>query len=204
MPVGFNIILRVPKLTPYIFAARLVLTYYRHKKELDAALENDNSFNRQSFFKILALGLFDAILTLPIIIMNLVAEISQNEVDGFWQNWNSIHEFLTFIPTVTAEEWKSAGFWTVFPFRFNQWINVVMAIAFFVLFGLTEERRAWYRGLFLAIMRPLGLKHRSEVEVSSIILFGSGPMINPQLMAGQPTTMCVTSGRILTSVFIKF
>ena len=90
-------------LTP-IHAARLVYTYFKHRKDLDEVLEsNGRVVNRHSFLKLLALGLFDAVITLPLAIINLVQGLLQTKADGLWPGWNVAHADLSAIPTVTSK-----------------------------------------------------------------------------------------------------
>ena len=153
------------------------MTYFKHNRNLDATLASNTIMNRSGFLKLLALGLFDILLTLPITILQLVIDILQGDITGFWPGWKTAHASFSTIPTVTSEEWKSAGFLTVFSVRFNQWVNPIFAVAFFLLFGTTKEKRDWYRSIFWKVMRPFGLKPRVD-PVASDVVFGSGPMVN--------------------------
>ena len=153
------------------------MTYFKHNRELDATLASNTTMNRSAFFKLLALGLFDILLTLPIQILSLVHAILQGGISGFWPGWKAVHASFSTIPTVTSEEWKSAGFWTVISFSLDQWVNPIFAVAFFLLFGTTKQKRDWYRGIFWKVMRPFGLKPRVD-PVASDVVFGSGPMVN--------------------------
>ena len=141
------------------------------------ALASDTTINRSCFLKLLALGLFDILLTLPIEILAFVLDLSQDNIVGFWPGWKVAHASFSTIPTATSGEWKSAGFWPVFTIRFSQWINSIFAVAFFILFGITEQKRAWYRSIFWKVVRPFGLKPRVNPATSNIV-FGPGPPVN--------------------------
>ena len=153
------------------------MTYFKRNRELDATLASKTTMNRSGFLKLLALGLFDILLTLPIQILSFVQAILQGGITGFWPGWKTVHASFSTIPTITSEEWKSDGFWKVFFVRFDQWVNPILAVAFFLLFGITEQKRDWYRSIFWKVMRPFGLNPRVD-PVASDIVFGSGPMIN--------------------------
>ena len=101
------------------------MTYFKRNRELDATLASNTTMNRSAFFKLLALGLFDILLTLPITSLGLVQDILQGGITGFWPGWKAVHASFSTIPTVTSEEWKSAGSWTVFIVRFDQWVNPI-------------------------------------------------------------------------------
>ena len=153
------------------------MTYFMHNRDLDVALASNTTMNRSGFLKLLILGLFDILLTLPIQILSLVQDILQGGITGFWPGWKAVHVPFSTIPTITSEEWKSAGFWTVFNIRLSQWINLIFAVAFFLLFGTTKQKRAWYRSIFWKVMRPFGLEPRVD-PVTSDVMFGSGPVVN--------------------------
>ena len=159
-----------------IFLARLILTYLRRNGDLDRKLASNSVLDRHAFIKLLALGMFDIIITLPYTTLELVLDVVQG-ADGFWPGWKAAHEGFSEIPTLTMEEMKSGGFWLIFDFEFNQWINVLFAVAFFALFGLTEGKRAVYRGLFWAVVKPFGLKPHVDSEASAIV-FETGPAVN--------------------------
>ena len=153
------------------------MTYFKRNHELDATLASNTTMNRSGFLKLLALGLFDSLLTLPLSIVALVQAILQVGITGFWPGWKAVHASFSTIPTVTSEEWKSAGLWIVLSIRFNQWLCPIFAVAFFLLFGTTKQKRDWYRNIFWKVMRPFGLKPRVN-PVTSDIVFGSGPTVN--------------------------
>ena len=164
------------------------MTYFKRNRELEATLASNTTMNRSGFLKLLALGLFDILLTLPIQILSLVHAILQGGITGFWPGWKAVHASFSTIPTVTSEEWKSAGFWTVISFRLDQWVNPIFAVAFFLLFGTTKQKRAWYRSIFWKVMRPFGLKPRVD-PVAADVVFGSGPMVDSATNETRGTVM---------------
>ena len=166
------------------------MTYFKRNRELEATLASNTTMDRSGFLKLLALGLFDILLTLPIQTLSLVEQILQGSITGFWPGWKAVHASFSTIPTVTSEEWKSAGFWTVFSVRFNQWVNPIFAVAFFLLFGTTKQKRDWYWSIFWKVMRPFGLQPRID-PVASDVVFGSGPMFNSATNEPRGTVMWV-------------
>ena len=171
-------------------AARLVITYFKHNNELDATLASNTTLNRNAFLKLLVLGLFDILLTLPIMILSLITELLESKAAGFWPGWKAIHSDFSTIPTLTSEEWKAGGFWSNFSIRFDQWDNPIFALAFFLLFGLTKQKRSWYRSIFWRAVKPFGLRPRVDPVVSSIA-FGSrpGPIIDTGIDCTQGTVV---------------
>ena len=153
----------------------MIFTYFRHNRDLNGALASNASIDRNRFLKLLVLGVFDVIITMPFAVMALAEDLLFDGGLSFWLGWKAIHSDFSTIPTATSEEWKARGFWTIFEVRFYQWINPVFALAFFLLFGLTEQKRSWYRSIFWRAMKPFGFRPRVDPVVSSID-FGSIPV----------------------------
>ena len=168
------------------------MTYFKRNRELDATLASNTTMNRSGFLKLLILGLFDILLTLPLTILILVEGLSVegSVIARFWPGWKVVHASFSTIPTVTSEEWKSAGFWTVFGIKLDQWVNPIFAVAFFLLFGTTKQKRDWYQSIFWKVVRPFGLKPRVD-PVASDVVFGSGPMVNSATNDTRGTVMWV-------------
>lgn len=161
--------------------------YFKQRKELDELLDGNSQLDRGSFFKILALGLFDILITLPVAIFDLVTSILNGGVPTIYAGWRATHSEYSSIPTATSNEWKSAGFGTVSSIRISQWSNPLFAIVFFALFGLTGRNKLWYRNLLWKVLRPFGCKPRQE-PVTSDIVFGSAPVHSGLNESGARTT----------------
>ena len=164
--------------------------YFKQNRDLNRALASNASMNRNGFFKLLVLGVFDIVITLPLTVIALVINSLYGGDISFWPGWKAIHSDFSTIPTATSEEWKTFGFWTIFDVRFFQWNNPLFALAFFLLFGLTEQKRSWYRSIFWRAVKPLGFRPRDDPVASSII-FGSGPgpIINTGIDCTQGTVV---------------
>ena len=177
--------------TDILSLARLIYTYVKHNKDLNEALESNTAMNRDGFFKLLVLGLFDIVVTMPLAIVQLVAEAHEGSGGaGFWPGWKTVHSNFSTIPSITSDEWKTTGFWSNFGIRFNQWINPAFALTFFLLFGLTEQKRAWYKSIFWKVMKPFGLRPRVDPIASSIV-FDSvpGPVLSTRTDSTQATSL---------------
>ena len=174
----------------WLLSARLIFTYFRHNRDLNRALASNASIDRNGFLKLLALGVFDVIITMPLAVIQLVTDLLIVGNISFWPGWKAVHSSYSTIPQLTTQEWKSAGFWTVFIIKFNQWIFPAYAIVFFLLFGTTKQKRSWYRNIFWKAMRPFGLKPRVD-PVTSDVVFGSGPGVNSATNDTRGTVMWV-------------
>ena len=152
------------------------MTYFKHNRDRGGASTSNATLSQRRLIQLLALGLFDILITLPLAIINLVQDLLASGSTGFWPGWKAAHAGFSSIPMVTSEEWRSSGFWSVFSIRFYQWINPISAIAFFLLFGITKKKRACYRNIFWLVLKPLGIRPPVN-HVASEIIFDPGPVI---------------------------
>ena len=110
---------------------------------------------------------------MPMAIIQLVSELLRGGLTGFWPGWRDVHADFSVVPTFTSGEWKAAGFWAIFGVRLNQWSNPVFAMAFFLLFGLTEQKRSRYRYFFRKAMKPFGLNFNDDPTASFMVFCAS-------------------------------
>ena len=92
-----------------------------------------------SYLRIMALGCIDVVLVLPLSILLLVQGYAGSPLP-FWPGWDVIHSDWGPV-SVPADEWKPFP-WDNFEVRWDEWINVLLAVIFFSLFGVTEEALA--------------------------------------------------------------
>lgn len=114
----------------------------------------------------MALGCIDVVLVLPLSILLLVQGYEGTPI-VFWPGWKEIHSDWG-PASVPADEWKPFP-WDNFEVRWDEWINVLLAVVFFALFGLTEEAINKYRAAFSAIARRLGYSPGIKAEASAVV-----------------------------------
>lgn len=73
--VRFAVISNPSLISPLI--ARLISMYFKHR-ELDQLLASGSPLDRRSFHRILTLGLFDILISLPIAILNILLAVLQD------------------------------------------------------------------------------------------------------------------------------
>ena len=133
-------------------------------------LSSGGSINHSAYFRVLALGCLDILVTLPIGILNLAVDIKENEI-VFYQGWSAIHtDWEPF--GVTKRMWATTPFGT-FDVKWNDWVSVYFALVFFALFGLTAEARAKYMRALYFVLQPLGIKPATKEPELSTVMFGS-------------------------------
>lgn len=116
--------------------------------------------NHSKYYRILALGLFDVLFTLPISILGITVDAVQQPID-FWPGWTLAHADWSEIVQVPSDLWQSV-FWVNFTIRWDEWINTAFALVFFLLFGFTHEARAGYRRALWAVAGLLGVSATAQ------------------------------------------
>jgi hypothetical protein len=154
------------------------MVFYSHGKETRHFLDSTDSVLRNRYFRILAVGCADIVLTLPLGILDVVDDVLSNfEVSGdfpVYPGWVAVHTNWGPISTSLPELLESGGFWNNFGFYMSSWTSVILGFAIFGLFGLTNEARATYWRGIQAVLRIFG--HKPVVRESpamSVIAFGS-------------------------------
>ena len=141
-------------------------------------LDHTADFDHYMYTRLLALGLIDSVLTLPVTVAELVvSRLRSGNNTPFWPGLRTVHATITDVNTVTTERWKAQGIWMVIELKFSQWSCPFCALVFFALFGLTERKRTQYRNLFWKIMKPLGMIPRADSTASGI-WFVSRPAVS--------------------------
>ena len=114
----------------------------------------------------MALGCIDVVLVLPLSILLLVQGYAGSPLP-FWPGWDVIHSDWGPV-SVPADEWKPFP-WDNFEVRWDEWINVLLAVIFFSLFGVTEEAVSNYRLAFLAAAKRFGYTPSVKAEASAVV-----------------------------------
>lgn len=122
----------------------------------------DAGLNQSYIYRVFALGCFDAFITLPISLINLVISIQLTPIFYFYQGWTFIHS--DWGPFLYSRSMWSTFKWSVFSVRWDEWINPFLALVFFSLFGLTPDARQGYRRLFCFLKRPFGVRQKVSTE----------------------------------------
>lgn len=154
--------------------ARIIYTFYRHRRELNEYLGSvDEGISQSHFLRMLALGCFDMFITLPIQVIALFISAMDSPPFRFYKGWTYIHS--DWGPNLEPKSLWSTSKWTVFIVHWDEWLYPFFALVFFTLFGLTPEARKGYRRLFRVLCRPFRAKQEAIAEeVFSDIVFKSG------------------------------
>jgi len=134
----------------------------------------------------------DTVINLPISLVSLTTAIASGatSTDNYpYISWKNVHDglgglapglTLSSILQIPASEWSTSG-WNTFNLKWDEWIYVLHATCFFIVFGTTPEMRQYYRSALWFIPEHCGFKRRSasEEQTLSDVVFKSNP--------GQPT-----------------
>lgn len=143
--------------------AAILLFFYRRRRTLDEFFTDSATVNHAQYFHVMFLGCLDILLTLPLNTIHFVISVRVNRAVGleFWPGWTLMHSDWAPL-AIPASEWRAGNFWTVFNAYYPQWGNVPLAIAFFLIFGLTKAVRKNYRQAFWLAMGLVGVKPSGE------------------------------------------
>ena len=111
-------------------------------------LERGASLNQQGISRFLILGYIDIVLLPPQLVLLLILLALRAKGISFWPGWKATHASFSSISTMTSEGWRSSVFWTRFSLYIGLWSDVVKALGFFALFGLTAQKRDLYKTIF--------------------------------------------------------
>ncbi|KZV63986.1 STE3-domain-containing protein [Peniophora sp. CONT] len=152
-----------PLFSLIIYYPRVARMFYRHNRDINHFLGNNNSVPRTSYFRILALASIDVLLTLPIGITTIALFVTQKSSVGppqFYSGWTRDH--INWGPvSVSYADIQAGGASSVAVQYFAQWSSPVLAFVVFGLFGVTSEARASYRRIIYAIGGWLGWEPHS-------------------------------------------
>ncbi|KAI0309274.1 pheromone A receptor-domain-containing protein [Amylostereum chailletii] len=168
---GWGIVL--PIISIAFYCCEILWHFYRHSRQTNAFLRTNASVNRAKYIRVFAIGCIDILLTLPIGFLIFATDI-QNTVAGdigFWPGWSSIHEDWDEPVPIPAAEWRSTRL-SAFGTIWGEYINVVFALLFFALFGLTGDARAFYYHAFWTTAERCGWRRSMKQDLPAIA-FGS-------------------------------
>jgi hypothetical protein len=161
---SFSIVVRVSlrKYAPFLSppSARIIYTFYRQRRDVARYLASNSTVNRSRYLRVLAIGLFDILLTLPFGVAGVVQNahgFGPGESLMLYGGWTALHADWTPLSFAYADL-VADGTWSVFGLYFTHWTSPVLGLAIFALFGLTQDARATYASGGRALCSRLGLK----------------------------------------------
>lgn len=156
-----------PENIMFACTARIIYTFYRHRKEMRECFDSKNDGPSQNYcYRMIALGCFDTFAMLPIgalQLANSIISIISEDRFRFYQGWDSVHSEM-YPRRVPKNVWRMATSWSAFTVQWNKWVYPFLALAFFVLFGLTSNAMAGYRTFFQRLARKAYGKQDVGVE----------------------------------------
>jgi len=170
-------------------------------------LSSGAGITHKKYYRLMVIACLDTLFNIPVLITNLVTDILQGQDNGLnypYISWENVHNgaggnlpgfSLSSILQTPASGW-STDKWNMFEVKWDEWVYVLHAITFFIVFGTTPEMCQYYRSALWFMPERLGYKRRRafEVETLSDVAFTSNP--------GQQTETRVTTNSRRGSLFI--
>ncbi|KAI0317112.1 pheromone A receptor-domain-containing protein [Amylostereum chailletii] len=164
----------LPLISATFYCPRIIWTFYRQRRDVDAFLQSNGSVDRARYLRILAVGCLDILFTLPTGVLFLLVDVAENVRIGdyrLYPGWNYVHHSWT--PTsISAAEWRSEV-WTSFQLILQQWLSPILSILIFVIFGITVESRAAFRRWFCMAASLLGFKPPVNEDIPNMRFISS-------------------------------
>ncbi len=153
-------------------------------------LSSSQDITYSKYSRLMVVACLDTLFNLPVSITVIITDIlggKGNALNNPYISWKNVHDgeggnapglSLSSILQIPASEWSSGVGGSCSQVKWDEWIYVLHAITFFLIFGTTPEMRRYYRTAFWFIPERLGYKRRrvSEVETLSDVMFNSNPI----------------------------
>ncbi len=137
-------------LTSTLHPALTLRTFWRHRKEMNEILSSGAGITHKKYYRLMIIACLDTLFNVPVLITNLVTDILQGQDNGLnypYISWEDVHNgaggnlpglSLSSILQTPASGW-STDKWNMFEVKWDEWVYVLHAITFFVVFGTTPE-----------------------------------------------------------------
>ncbi|KAI0316297.1 pheromone A receptor-domain-containing protein [Amylostereum chailletii] len=164
----------LPLLSAVLYCPRIIWTFYRQRRDVEAFLRSNGSVDRSRYFRILAVGGLDILFTLPSGALLLLVYTAHDVGSG---NYPLYPEYLhhqraarAWAPVfLSAVEWRSNS-WVRFDVYLSQWLYPILSLLIFAIFGLAEDARATYRRWFWTTVGLLGFRPPVREDMPDIKL----------------------------------
>ncbi|KAK6974817.1 STE3-domain-containing protein [Favolaschia claudopus] len=156
-----------PLLSIFLYCPLIIRTVYVRSQSTNDFLQSHDSISRTSYFRILALGCLDIVITFPISVINLVSFFVTLTDPGSlpaYIGWKENHaDFAPFgVPYADITDTP----WDTFTTYFDYGQYAVLAVAIFALFGLTSSARSAYWSRITLVGKIIAGRSRSHDKQS--------------------------------------
>lgn len=127
--------------------ARIIYTFYKHRKELHEYLgSSDERISPSHFLRMLALGCFDMIITLPIQLVALVTSALNQLPFQFYNGWSYLHS--DWEPALFSKESWSMEKLTIFLVHWMSGFTLSLRWYSLLCSDLVQKQRKGIEGSF--------------------------------------------------------
>ena len=124
------------------------------------------------YFRLMALGALEALLTVPITTLYVVVNATKLGPLRPWISWANTHSNFNRVDQYPATIWRTEPTTTAM-IELTRWLYVTCAIIFFSFFGVAEEVRKFYGPAFQNICERIGIR---RIGKSDVITFKAGSL----------------------------
>ncbi|KAJ7209833.1 pheromone A receptor-domain-containing protein [Mycena rebaudengoi] len=160
-----------PLISIFFYCPLIIRTVYIQSQSTNLVLQSNGSMSRSSYFRILALGCLDIVVTLPISIINLVSffpTFADPASLPAYIGWHTNH--ADFEPFGVDYAALTDTTWDAFVTYFDYGQYAVLAVAIFALFGMTTSARAAYWSRIIMVGKFLGLRQPVHKQPQSLVV----------------------------------
>ena len=168
---------------PLVFAAFVVVYFLKMKKEVSQFYDSNHNVPRSHYNRLVMISALDILLNLPLLTFEMIFDIIQEKslVSNLltaWPGWKLAHSHIHLIQFFDSYEWRLSPKNLAVQY-YNWWKNVALALAFFLLFGISRDMREKYVKFFYVCTKPLGFRPPSKPgPVLPAMSFQAGPAKN--------------------------
>ncbi|EGO05352.1 hypothetical protein SERLA73DRAFT_174466 [Serpula lacrymans var. lacrymans S7.3] len=156
--LAFPLVVMWPPIFALISAVYFAFSAYsliRQKSLRKQLFGSDGHVESDSYWRLIALAGAQIILILPSGIFALVNDISGGPMAPY--SWDFIHYEFSVPQYVSISDW-TFNLQNALAFQWDRWTTIIYALLFFAFFGFRADVLQYYRGIFLAILRPFGYR----------------------------------------------
>lgn len=108
----------------------------------------DTGISRSHYLRLMALGLIDIILWLPLSLTFLILDLSNMKIQSY-QSWSHVHIDFNRVEFVPIDTFVHGNYSVYVAAELGRWIGPTLALNFFIFFGVKSEVWASYWSRFI-------------------------------------------------------
>jgi pheromone a factor receptor len=131
-----------------------IRAFARRRAQFKQYLSANNNLSSNRYFRLMALGSCDLLLTVPLATWSLYDNVALGDLYP-WISWANTHSHFSRVLQYPRLEWGQ-NHRLVVAFEATRWSVVVCAFLFFAFFGFADEARKHYRLALNSVAKRMG------------------------------------------------